>query len=91
MIMFTGPALEAFPKKNTALPMLFALYVTGTIAEPVWNQLMRVFDACAVTPKEREVLAEFFTQTFRELGPDGMTIPRLTEVQALLAEMRAQA
>ena len=50
---------------------------------------MHVFDTYTAGSEEREALALFVMDAFRELGPESMKIPREDEVQELLTMMRS--
>ena len=50
---------------------------------------MDVFDTYATNTEEREALALFFMDAFRELGPESTKIPREEEVKDLLSMMRS--
>lgn len=80
--------LHISPSKS-ALRVLFSLYLTGKIAETMWDQMMSVFDTYAANSGEREALALFFMDAFRELGPESTKIPKEEEVQELLSVMRS--
>ncbi len=80
--------LHMSPRKS-ALRVLFSLYLTGKIAETMWEQMMSVFDTYAANAGEREALALFFMDAFRELGPESTKIPKEDEVQELLSVMRS--
>ena len=79
--------LHRSPGKS-ALRVLFSLYLTGKIAETMWEQMMSLFDTYA-NPDEREALALFFMESFRELGPESTKIPKIDEVQDLLSVMHS--
>lgn len=80
--------LHMSPRKS-ALRVLFSLYLTGKIAETMWEQMMSIFDTYAANSGEREALALFFTDAFRELGPESTKIPKEDEVQEILSVMRS--
>ena len=82
------PALSLSPRKS-ALRVLFSLYITGRIAETLWRQLMTVFDTCTGKPEEREALALFVMDSYRELGPESIKIPKEEEVQELFTMMHS--
>ena len=75
--------------RTSAFRVLFSLYLTGKIADTLWTQLMDVFDTYATNTEEREALALFFMDAFRELGPESTKIPREEEVKDLLSMMRS--
>ena len=75
--------------RSSALRVLFSLYLTGKIADVLWNQMMNVLDTHATNAEEREALALFFMDAFRELGPESTKIPREEEVQELLTMMHS--
>ena len=86
--MMNMQALTVTPHKS-ALRILFSLYLTGRIADTLWRQLMAVLDACTGKPEEREALARFVMDSFRELGPESTKIPKEEEVQELLTMMHS--
>ena len=73
--------------RSSALRVLFSLYLTGKIADVLWNQIMNVLDTHATNADEREALALFFMDAIRELGPESTKIPKEEEVQELLTMM----
>lgn len=73
---------------STALPRLFARYVTGQITEPSWQSLMNLFDADSVTVQERMAMAKFFNDLVEDFGPQALFTPRLEEAVALLVDTR---
>ena len=75
--------------RSSALRVLFSLYLTGKIADALWNQMMNVLDTYATNADEREALALFFMDAFRELGPESTKIPKEDEVQELLTMMHS--
>ena len=75
--------------RSSALRVLFSLYLTGKIADVLWNQMMNVLDTHATNAEEREALALFFMDAIRELGPESTKIPREEEVQELLTMMHS--
>ena len=75
--------------RSSALRVLFSLYLTGKIADALWNQLMNVLDTHATNADEREALALFFMDAFRELGPESTKIPREEEVKDLINMMHS--
>ena len=75
----------------TAMPLLFARYVAGQIADPFWDQFMNVLDANGTPAEERVALAAFFNDAFAELGPDGVKMPVEAEVKELIEEVRRGA
>lgn len=77
------------PSSKSAFRVLFTLYLTGKIADTLWTQLMTVFDTYATNVEEREALALFFMDAFRELGPESTKIPKKEEVQELMSMMRS--
>ncbi|MDZ4701350.1 MAG: hypothetical protein SH809_16680 [Rhodothermales bacterium] len=91
--MTTHPRQHAAPqhtlRQHSALPRLFALYVTGKIAETSWTDMMNAIDEGVETPEEREGLAKYFADACAETGAEAMKVPALHEIQALLGAMRA--
>lgn len=83
-----SPADLVTRSSRSALPKLFALYVSGKIAEGTWNQIMDVFDTCATTHEEREALAEYLGQSFSESRTE---IPRPEDVREFLSVVRGVA
>ena len=75
--------------RSSALRVLFSLYLTGKIADALWSQMMNVLDNHATNTDEREALALFFMDAFRELGPESTKIPREEEVQEILTMMHS--
>ena len=75
--------------RSSALRVLFSLYLTGKIADALWHQMMNVLDTHATNADEREALALFFMDAFRELGPESTKIPREEEVQDLIKMMHS--
>ena len=49
---------------------------------------MRLLDASDATTHERTALAAFMDDAVKDLGPDELKLPRLKELEALLAETR---
>lgn len=86
--MTTHPQLHA-TRQDSALPRLFAMYVTGKIAEASWTDMMNAIDEGVETPEEREGLAKYFADACAEAGPEAMKVPALDEIQDLLGAMRA--
>ena len=83
-----APADLVASSSRSALPKLFALYVSGKIAEGTWNQIMDVFDTCVTTPEEREALAEFMGQSFSDSRTE---IPKPEDVKEFLSVVRGVA
>ncbi len=81
-------ALSVSPRMS-AFRVLFSLYLSGRIAETLWRQLMTVFDTCCGKPEDREALALFFMDSYRELGPESIKIPQEEEVEELLTMMHS--
>ncbi len=79
----------ATTRQPSALPQLFALYVTGRIADASWTHMMDAIDEGVQTPEEREGLARFFADAFGEVGPEGMKVPPREEVEEVLGALRA--
>ena len=75
--------------RSSALRLLFTLYISGKIADTMWMQLMQIFDTYAANADEREALALFFMDAFRELGPESTKIPKEQEAIELLSMMRS--
>ena len=69
------------------MPLLFARYVAGQIADPFWDQFMQVLDANETPPAERLALAAFLNDAFFDLGPDTIKMPQSKEMKDLLAEV----
>ena len=69
------------------MPLLFARYVAGQIADPFWDQFMQVLDANETPPAERLALVAFLNDAFFDLGPDSVKMPQTEEMKALLAEV----
>lgn len=86
--MSTHTGLPA-ARRHSALSRLFALYVSGRIAETSWMEMMDAIDEGAATPEEREGLAEFFADAYFEEGSDAMKVPAIDEIQDFLVVMRA--
>ncbi|RMF58119.1 MAG: hypothetical protein D6746_10055 [Bacteroidetes bacterium] len=72
---------------SSALAVLLARYVRGQIAEAAWHNLMQAFDADEISGPERLALARFVNDLLSERGAQA-EIPRLEEIQDLLAETR---
>lgn len=83
-----APAGLVANSSRSALPKLFALYVSGKIAEGTWTQIMDVFDTCVVTPEEREAFAEYIGQAFTESNSE---IPKPEDVREFLSVARGVA
>ena len=75
--------------RTSALRVLFSLYITGRIADTLWRQLMSVFDTYSGKPEEREALALYVMDSFRESGPESIEIPKIEEVQELMTMMHS--
>lgn len=83
-----APALHLSPR-TSALRVLFSLYISGRIADTLWRQLMTVFDSCTGKPEEREALALFVMESYRESGPESLKLPKEEEVKELFTIMHS--
>ena len=77
------------PARLPAAQLLFARYLIGQIAESTWARIMETLDLEAASAEEREAIAEFYLHALRDLGSDGVKLPRPDEVADLLAAIRA--
>ncbi len=76
------------PIKKSGLVHLLYHYISGDVARPFMDRVMRLLDASDATTHERTALAAFMDDAVKDLGPDELKLPRLKELEALLAETR---
>ncbi len=69
-----------------ALPLLFAHYVAGKMAQSQWDQFADAFDEADATAEERAAFACFYLENAGD-GAD-VKLPKPEELKDLLAAMR---
>lgn len=72
---------------SSALPLLFARYVAGQIAQAQWDDFAGAFDAADASADERAAFAAFYLETTS--GGEDVQLPKPDELEDLLAATRA--
>lgn len=73
-------------RASSALPLLFAHYVAGHIAQAQWDDFASAFDEADASADERAAFAAFYLET-TSAGED-VPLPRADELEDLLAATR---
>ncbi|MEM1041596.1 MAG: hypothetical protein AAGI91_03110 [Bacteroidota bacterium] len=68
-----------------ALPLLFAHYVAGKMAQSQWDQFADAFDEVEATAEERAAFACFYLENAKD---GDVKLPKPEELKDLLAVMR---
>lgn len=69
-----------------ALPLLFAHYVAGQMAQSQWDQFAEAFDEVDATAEERAAFACFYLENASEGA--SVKLPKPEELKDLLIAMR---
>lgn len=78
----------ASPHRQSGLAHVLHRYITGDVARPFLDRVMRLLDASDATPTERSALAAFMGDAVRDVDPARLKLPRLKELEMILAETR---
>ena len=85
--MTTLPSARPVARRaSSALPLLFARYVAGHIAQAQWDDFARAFDAVDASADERAAFAAFYLETTS--AGDEVALPNPDELGGLLAALR---
>ena len=79
------PALAARPA--SAMPLLFAHYVAGTVAQNAWDAFSAAFDEATASDEERAAFAHFYLDVV--VDGDEVKLPRPSELEDVLAAVHA--
>ena len=71
---------------SPALPLLFARYVAGQIAQAQWDAFADAFDEADASADERAAFASFYLEA--SAAGEEIKLPKANEVEDLLAAMR---
>ena len=71
---------------SPALPLLFAHYVAGKIAQVQWDQFADALDEADASADERDAFARFYLEA--TVDGEEIKLPKPNEVEDLLAAMR---
>lgn len=80
-----APFVSAYPV-TPALPLLFARYVAGQIAQAQWDQFADAFDEADASADERIAFARFYLEA--TVDGEEIKLPKPNEVEELLGAMR---
>ena len=86
--MMSFPTLPS-RSHTTVFPVLLMRYLSGQIAENTWQRFMSIVDSKVTSQKERIALARFFNELVAEQGPEVSNMPKESEIEDLLENIRA--
>ena len=69
------------------MPLLFAHYVAGTVAQATWDAFSVAFDEATASDEERAAFAQFYLEAV--IGGDEVELPKPNELEDVLAAMAA--
>lgn len=78
-------ALVARP--TSAMPLLFAHYVAGTVAQNTWDAFSAAFDEATASDEERAAFAHFYLEVV--VDGDEVKLPRASELEDVLTATHA--
>ena len=85
--MTTLPSARPVARRaSSALPLLFARYVAGQIAQAQWDDFASAFDEADASADERAAFAAFYLETTS--AGDEVALPNPDELGGLLAALR---
>lgn len=74
-------------RSASAMPLLFAHYVAGKVAQAKWDEFSVAFDEADASAEERAAFARFYLET--TIAGDEVALPKPDELEDVLAATRA--
>ncbi len=74
-------------RSASAMPLLFAHYVAGKVAQAHWDEFSAAFDEADASDEERAAFARFYLET--TISGDEVSLPKPKELEDVLAATRA--
>lgn len=74
-------------RSASAMPLLFAHYVAGTVAQTTWDAFSVAFDEATASDEERAAFAHFYLEAV--ISGDEVELPKPNELEDVLAAMAA--